>query len=103
MLYFGSQATPTPEPEGGATVVFRDLPEAITYGANDAEVRAMAAEMLELAVAEDMGRGEEIPAASAAQPLRREEDLGKSIRTALQRIPKKCPYPNLFQLNQWIG
>ena len=61
-------ATPTPEPEDGATVVFRDLPEAITYGANDEEVRAMAAEVLELAVAERMDRGEEIPAASVAQP-----------------------------------
>ena len=61
-------ATPIPEPEGGATVVFRDLPEAITYGTNDEEVRAMAAEVLELAVAERMDRGEEIPTASAAEP-----------------------------------
>ena len=61
-------AMPRPEPEGGATVVFRDLPEAITYGANDEEMRAMAAEVLELAVAERMDRGEEIPAASVAQP-----------------------------------
>ena len=61
-------ATPTLEPEGGATVVFRDLPEAITYGANDEEARAMAAEVLELAVAERLDRGEEIPAASAAKP-----------------------------------
>lgn len=45
-------ATPTPEPEGAATLVFRDVPEAITYGASDAEARAMAAEVLELAVAE---------------------------------------------------
>ena len=61
-------ATPTPEPEGGATVVFRDLPEAITCGANDEEVRAMAGEVLELAVAERMDRGEEVPAASTAKP-----------------------------------
>ena len=61
-------ATPTPEPEGGATVVFRYLPEAITYGANDEEARAMAAEVLELAVAERMDRGEGIPTASVAQP-----------------------------------
>ena len=45
-------ATPTPEPEGGATVVFRDLPEAITCGTNAEEVKAMAGEVLELAVAE---------------------------------------------------
>ena len=61
-------ATPTPEPEGGATVVFRDLPEAISYGANNEEVRMMAAEVLELAVAERMEHGEEIPTASAAKP-----------------------------------
>ena len=61
-------AMPTPEPEGGATVVFRDMPEAIAYGANDEEVRVMAGEVLELAVAERMDRGEEIPAASAAKP-----------------------------------
>ena len=61
-------ATPTPEPEGGATVVFRDLPEAITYGSDDEEVRAMAGEVLELAVAERMDRGEEVPVASAARP-----------------------------------
>ena len=61
-------ATSTPAPEGGATVVFRDLPEAITCGDNDEEVRVMAGEVLELAVAERMDRGEEIPAASAAKP-----------------------------------
>lgn len=61
-------ATPTPEPEGGVSVVFRDLPEAITYGANDAEARAMAGEVLELAVAERMDRDEEVPASSTAKP-----------------------------------
>ena len=61
-------ATQTTEPEGGITVVFRDLPEAITYGANDLEARAMASEVLELAVAERMARGEEVPTSSAAKP-----------------------------------
>lgn len=61
-------ATPTAEPEGGATVVFRDLPEAITCGDNDEEVRAMARDVLELAVAERMDRGEDVPAASAPRP-----------------------------------
>ena len=60
-------ATPTPEPEGGTTVVFRDLPEAITCGGGDEEMMAMAREVLELAVAERMERGEEVPA-SAAEP-----------------------------------
>ena len=61
-------ATPTTEPEGGVTIVFRDLPEAITYGGNDLEARAMASEVLELAVAERMERGEEVPMSSAADP-----------------------------------
>ena len=60
-------ATPTPEPEGGVTVVFRDMPEAITHGANDAEARAMSSEVLELAVVERMHRGEEVPPSSAAK------------------------------------
>ena len=61
-------ATRTPETEGGATVVFRDMPEAITCGADDREVRMMACEVLELAVAERMSRGEEVPTASAGKP-----------------------------------
>ena len=61
-------ATPTPEPEGGTTVVFRDLPEAITYGRDEEDAMTMARDVLELAIAERMGRGEEIPAASAAEP-----------------------------------
>ena len=58
----------TPDPEGGATVVFRDLPEAITYGVDDEDVRMMAGEVLGLAVAERMERGEKVPTASAAKP-----------------------------------
>ena len=61
-------ATLTREPEGGATVVFRDLPEAITYGRNDEDVMAMARDVLELAVAERRYRGEEIPVASPPKP-----------------------------------
>ena len=61
-------ATPTPEPEGGSTVVFRDLPEAITCGNDPEDVMAMARDVLELAVAERMDRGEEVPAASAGAP-----------------------------------
>ena len=61
-------ATPTAEPEGGVTIVFRDLPEAITYGDNDGEARAVAREVLELAVAERIERGEDVPAPSAPRP-----------------------------------
>ena len=58
----------TPEAEGGFTVTFGDLPEAITHGANESDARAMAAEVLELAVAERMDRGADIPSASPAGP-----------------------------------
>ena len=58
----------TQEPEGGFTVTFSDLPEAITHGADEAEAKAMAAEVLELAVAERMDRGEDVPSASPAGP-----------------------------------
>ena len=57
----------TPEPEGGVTVTFRDLPEAISYGANRSDAETMAEEVLELAVAERMDRGEDIPSASLRQ------------------------------------
>ena len=50
-------ATPTPDPEGGATVVFRDLSKAITYGTNDEEVKVTAGKVLEFAAAEGIGRG----------------------------------------------
>ena len=61
-------ATPTQEPEGGITIVFRDLPEAITYGDNDGQAEAMARDVLELSVAERMERGEDVLAASAPRP-----------------------------------
>ena len=58
----------TQEPEGGLTVTFKDLPEAITYGASESDAAAMAAEVLELAVCERMDRGERVPPASEAMP-----------------------------------
>ena len=61
-------ATPTQEPDGGITIVFRDLLGAITYGDNDGEARAMAKDVLELSVAERMEQGEDVPAASAPRP-----------------------------------
>lgn len=56
----------TQEPEGGFTVTFKDLPEAITYGVSGGDAEAMAVEVLELAVCERMDRGEHVPAASVA-------------------------------------
>ena len=58
----------TPEPNGGFTVTFADLPEAITYGGNESDAVAMASEVLELAVAERMDRGEAIPSPRPTRP-----------------------------------
>ena len=58
----------TREAEGGFTVTFRDLGEAITHGGSEQEAKAMAAEVLELAMSERMDRGEDIPPASRAEP-----------------------------------
>ena len=60
-------ATFSPEPEGGFTVTFRDLPEAITHGVDKGEAKTMATEVLELAIAERMARGEDIPPASESK------------------------------------
>lgn len=57
----------TPEAEGGFTVTFDAVPEAITYGANESEAMAMAGEVLELAIAERMDRAEDIPSPSPAR------------------------------------
>ena len=56
----------TPEPEGGFTVTLPDLPEAITCGADESHARSMAAEVLELAIAERMDRGENVPSPGPA-------------------------------------
>ncbi len=69
----------TPEAEGGFTVTFGDLPEAITYGANEREASAMAVEVLELAIAERMDRGEDIPTPGPARP----DELLVSMRPLL--------------------
>ena len=55
------RATLTPEPEGGFTVTFPDVPEAITYGADEREAMEMASEVLELAIVARMEQGEDLP------------------------------------------
>ena len=55
------RATLTPEPEGGFTVTFPDVPEAITYGADECEATEMASEVLELAIVARMEQGEDLP------------------------------------------
>ena len=84
-----------PEPEGGVTVTFRDLPEAITYGATRSDAEAMAEEVLELAVVERMDRGEHIPAASPAQ--------SGEVLVALRlcsRPKRRCTAPSVRRRDQ---
>lgn len=57
-------ATFTPEPEGGFTVTFRDVPEAITCGADRAEALAMARDALETALSFYVERGAALPVGS---------------------------------------
>ena len=58
----------TAEPEGGYTVTFRDVPEAITCGDDAAEAAAMAVDALETALSIYVDRKLPLPAPSAAQP-----------------------------------
>ena len=57
-----------PEPEGGFTVTFRDLPEAITWDADQARATAMARDALAVALWHRLESGEPVPPASAALP-----------------------------------
>ncbi len=50
-----------PEPEGGYTVTFPDIPEAITCGEDETDALAQAADCLETALAFKIRGGEEIP------------------------------------------
>lgn len=58
----------TPEPEGGFTVTFRDVPEAITYGETEDEARLMAEDALETALSIYISRREPLPTPSAPEP-----------------------------------
>jgi len=72
MRRFQYPATLTPEKEGGFTVRFADLPEAITSGSDRQDVLAQAADCLEEAVAGRITDGLEIPRPSS---LRRNQVL----------------------------
>ena len=50
-----------PQPEGGFTVVFPDVPEAITQGETEAEAAAMAADALVTALSFHTDAGEKLP------------------------------------------
>ncbi len=61
-------ATLTPDPDGGFTVTFRDVPEAITEGDSREEALLRAEEALESALALYVATKEKLPAPSEAQP-----------------------------------
>ena len=61
-------ATLTPDPDGGFTVTFRDVPEAITEGDSREEAMLRAEDALESALAMYVAAREPLPQASAAQP-----------------------------------
>lgn len=56
-----------PQREGGFTVTFPDVPEAITQGDNEAEARAMAEDALVTALSFYVDNGERLPRPSAAR------------------------------------
>ena len=55
------QAILDPQPEGGFTVIFPDLPDAITEGETEAEALFNAAEVLTLTLDARVDEGDEIP------------------------------------------
>jgi antitoxin HicB len=61
-------ATLTPDPDGAFTVIFRDVPEAITEGDSREEALLRAEYALESALAMYVTAKEPLPAPSAAQP-----------------------------------
>jgi antitoxin HicB len=61
-------ATLTPDPDGGFTVTFRDVPEAITEGDSREEALLRAEDALESGLAMYVAAKEPLPAPSAAQP-----------------------------------
>src|SRR6266403_4699887 len=60
-------ATLTPDPDGGFTVTFRDVPEAITEGDSRDEVLMRAEDALESALAMYIAAKEPLPKPSAAR------------------------------------
>ncbi len=61
-------ASLTADPDGGFTVTFRDVPEAITEGDSRDEALLRAEDALELALAMYVSAKEALPAPSASQP-----------------------------------
>jgi antitoxin HicB len=59
-----------PQPEGGFTVTFPDVPEAITQGETETEAAAMAEDALVTALSFYVDKGERLPPASSARGRR---------------------------------
>jgi antitoxin HicB len=80
----------TREPEGGFVVRFRDLPDCLTQGDDEAEALFQAADALAEALAARINHGEPIPAPSAPKRGERlispEEPLG--LKTALYELAR---------------
>ena len=81
-------ATLTPDPDGGFTVTFRDVPEAITEGDTRDEALMRAEDALESALAMYIAAKEPLPKASAAKRagsawpkslLARDTSVGRSV------------------------
>jgi antitoxin HicB len=67
MLQYAAKLTPGSPDEGGYTVTFRDVPEAIAGGATVEEALKYAAEALELALAHSLDERRATPAPSEAE------------------------------------
>ncbi|MSP49444.1 MAG: type II toxin-antitoxin system HicB family antitoxin [Alphaproteobacteria bacterium] len=65
----------TSEPEGGFTVTFRDVPEAITWGGTDEEATSMAVDALETALSIYVDDRRDLPRPSAARRRERQVPL----------------------------
>src|SRR5438105_1460793 len=95
-------ATLTPDPDGGFTVTFRDVPEAITEGDSREEALFRAEDALESALAMYIATKEPLPVSSPPQsgevivPL---SALGMS-KTALYAFPREFLFVMIISLAQ---
>jgi antitoxin HicB len=87
-IHIAYPARLAPEPDGGFVVAFRDLPDCLTQGDDEADAMAQAADALAEALASRINRAEPIPRPSAPRRGERlvspEEPLG--LKTALYEV-----------------
>ena len=72
-------ATFTPDPDGGFVITFRDIPEAITQGDDEAEAMFMARDVLREAMSIYFDEKRPVPMPSEAQHDERMVDLPMSV------------------------